>query len=371
MSVEPEEPSATHDLSNQAICSQQRSCLNCSNVAMCHWCSYDMKCHTYGSPYGCAVGLSCDDRALCFRTVPEYIGTATAPSAIIPTVMATVLVMLVFLACCAACWITKNRKRKWQQIKETNENLSGYDRLLVEDSVLLRHYQADHEFVKQNSGRDSSDSSDSLHNREVFVFDEVTPINLQQRSCCRLRCWKKLPNCCCSRKFWFSVVFLIVLIFLATVTILFWPQLPLHSSCNTRLEWSSILQTLKKTQPSGEMEMHFAVYNPSRYDLQVSSIDVFVSYHNSTIGEGTFLSQTKFRSGAITDVIAQVTFSMPSALALSLWEEHRQNKLTFNFSLSITADLWYNRQHLLFINTTWAPTEINVLKPSTREYCKC
>jgi len=42
-------------------CYARTSCEECSSVK-CHWCSFDEKCHIRGSPYGCALGASCESK---------------------------------------------------------------------------------------------------------------------------------------------------------------------------------------------------------------------------------------------------------------------------------------------------------------------
>ena len=82
-------------------CSAYTSCKTCTNYSsLCHWCG--SSCNVLGSPYGCAVGVSCMANTGCIRKHPKFIEVQSAPGFVYIISMG-VFVLVCGLAGCLQC----------------------------------------------------------------------------------------------------------------------------------------------------------------------------------------------------------------------------------------------------------------------------
>jgi hypothetical protein len=325
-----------YTIKQQIACSKQQTCTNCTRYNFCHWCSFDSKCHVFGSPYGCAVGLDCNDRSLCFRDTPEYVGPVVLTEVVGYTSLSGVVTLLCFLFCLVHCRIKKIRRHAEMIELYENDINNGYDRLGFSDPVLRR--------IRYGS---------------TPLPEPIVNQLTKKQSCCS-------PALC------LSIVLVVGIVTLSMAfIILYWPQIPVHSTCTSHLEWSSIIDTIKTHQPTTLVELHLSIYNPNRVSFLVRTASLTAFFHGDTIGSGTMEKNILFHGGTITDVIAEITFSMSASVAYEVWQEHQAHELMLDFFLQLSGDVYYAEQRLLNINTTWNIPNMDMSKPRSRAYCKC
>lgn len=85
-------------------CSSHKNCSACSlSSHFCHWCAKDNACHAVGSPYGCLAGVDCFSNERCMRKQPEKATPPPLDMDEVPDLLLRWLVILITAVLFATC----------------------------------------------------------------------------------------------------------------------------------------------------------------------------------------------------------------------------------------------------------------------------
>lgn len=375
-------------------CAERKSCFNCSALTGCHWCASDNKCHAYGSPYGCTVGISCKDAAECLRTEPVHIGVRRQRAGVM---FAVISVGLVLLAICYGivgyCTASIEARRRHQlhsvqvlsgSVMHVNDDATDYRKKtplpaaksqIRDDYVLLRDAATRDEERNANIDRCCG-----LYRCAYTCQDACTT----SAECVKCFCyWGSCCNCCgtgcgpykTTHKggcVLFGVLATVAIVGAMVSLILLVPQAPEYSACTTTVEWTSALTNLAKgLDVKARVEVHLALYNPNRLELHVRRAFAEVYYSGHRVGAGDLRVPVTFPEGSVVDVISVLDFEPGMTRAVQMLVDHESGRLLLDVNLSLEADILAYNQRLLSVNTTHEISRIDVSVPDDRRYCKC
>lgn len=307
--------SKSSELQQWNKCADQLSCTNCTTVSGCHWCASDKACHVYGSTYGCAIGLDCKDAEECVRKTSTWVGYQKPPPRTV------VLWIILGLAC-------------------------------------LVLYFIPYFYLKQATSQRRSPQSYMLL-QEIGPEEEEAEEKQKGRKCYKCCLWGLIPYVLLVAS---GVIFGIIL----------WPTAtPLYSACNTKIEWTSALQSLLKPQLAVDVDMHYALYNPNRLSAEVLQGSSITLLHKGDVVGSGLLPGFTLTGGSVTDVVMVLRLQPGLSHSLQMWAEHQIRSLVVDVHLNLHSDISFQDYSLLRVNTTYIIPKISSTAPQDRQFCKC
>jgi len=311
--------------------------MNCTAATGCHFCATDMKCHVFGSPYGCTFDADCQDLKSCIRSAPQFKGYASPPTVQAAVLISTALLLVLILSLCSifACWLRHKRMKKVSPC-----NLVVNDKLVAQDYLELDMRAQDKE-----------------------------PASLRPPP--RSRGPKRRPTtyCCFQLCVFISVVCILVGMFLG---LWFLPQEPSYSLCSRNTDWSGILGGIISGKVRADVEMLFSVYNPNRFAAEITSATVYFSWKGEEIGLGT-LEATTFPGGSVVDFILRARFTPGVTTASQMLTAHYAGALLLDVDMEMASSVRFFDNNALRYDflTNQTAQNIDISAANDRALCLC
>jgi len=145
---------------------------------------------------------------------------------------------------------------------------------------------------------------------------------------------------------------------------------PSFSTCATVLQYQTLIQGLyhSPTDPTAVILMHFSIYNPNRFEIQVDEGVGTFHYAEREIGRG-YARDITFPSGSIIDVFANVTFQPTYTLVLDMIGDLSDGDLFISVLLNLEVSIAYSNIHLIQLGQD-VEVSINALQPN-KALCIC
>jgi len=145
---------------------------------------------------------------------------------------------------------------------------------------------------------------------------------------------------------------------------------PSFSTCATVLQWSSLFRGLYEspTNPTAVILMHFSIYNPNRFEIQVTEGVGTFHYAQREIGRG-YAYGVIFPAGSIVDVFANVTFQPTYTLVLDMISDLSDGDMYISVQLNLDVSIQYSSLHLIQLGQD-VEVSIDALQPN-KALCIC
>lgn len=344
---------------SEVSCQQAGSdCWNCSQILGCHFCAFDKLCHAYGSVWGCTVGIDCQDVYDCIRKYSVYIG-AGRPEwvavffGLMMALVTTCVFAFIWYCCCRSsnrgCCAKLSATEDVDDVLQLQEKSSLWSK--DDDALFYQRYE------DAPSGRPRG--------------PELTRCaRLRHRRGCRCLRRAARPGC--------LVMMCVMVVAVATVCILYYPQTPSYSICNKKVVWTSLFQGLAHDgQLTADLDLHLSLYNPSRFSIELEQIQGDLLYHDKHVA--TLRSKTSSSSNtpmelpaaSITDWVLLAHFAPTAQQAVSMYEDHRAGSLLLDARFELRTQVSLFQRNLYALNTSYVVGKIDAEVPDARTFCKC
>lgn len=344
----------TFDAELIARCAELEACHACNAESGCHFCAFDNKCHAYLSPWGCAIGMSCEEAESCIREKPMWEGYGTLSPAQNALIVLLVFVMSgLFVMTVGVVVLACLRRRRTAYLRsaprelELGSNIQG-------DHMEAPLINLAHQELPADVEAELEDSLSLLRS----VEDGAEPVDTSKCSIWRILRWT------------FGVMgFVILGVILAAV--MMFPVAPDYSMCTVSIDWTSIFQGMKNGETRLDVDVHVSVYNPNRFGITIHSGDGILSYQDQDIGRGALNNSMELPAGTIVDQVFLVRFIPGLRIAAELLRKHLLGTLTLDLRMDLDTSISVADQRVYRLNTTFTLPDMDVGGPSSREWCLC
>jgi len=134
----------------------------------------------------------------------------------------------------------------------------------------------------------------------------------------------------CKAWYFFTVV---ISLFLATSSIIFFPKLPEYNVCSDQFAWQSIISGLTSLKVEASFEILMSVENRNRLDIALEGVSGDFSYDGEQVGIFT-MKRTIVQATSITDAVVTCTVTPTRWEALGLISDYYKGKLVLMANMS-------------------------------------
>ncbi|KAG9409133.1 hypothetical protein AC1031_019395 [Aphanomyces cochlioides] len=312
-------------------CNTLQTCDECIKTYTCHFCEFDLQCHTIGSTSGCIKGMStCHHIEDCVRPHPQLVGYGPP----MYVVLGVLCLVATLLCCCCGCSVM------WGMIKR------------------LRARSSRRRTFKPK--QDDNDSMTSLLSsvEEGDDEEEIIPPAAQ-------------PQRTGVRSLFTRFIWLGILIAFTIVALMYYPRVPDYQVCNQQFDWESIFLSLISIQPKIHYDVIISVVNENRFAFDLDYGYANISHRGVKVGTWEISNWTA-EAGAISDMMALVKIE-PSTYseAYSLLTDFRANNLTFQIDTNISGYIRWGKYKLSPVSVVAPQVDFLVGDKYPRDLCKC
>eukprot|EP01083_Nonionella_stella_P279254 950019_1 len=134
----------------------------------------------------------------------------------------------------------------------------------------------------------------------------------------------------CKAWYFFTVV---ISLFLATSSIIFFPKVPDYNVCSDQFAWQSIISGLTSLKVEASFEILVSVENRNRLDIALEGVSGDFSYDGEQVGTFT-VKRTLVQATSITDAVVTCTVTPTRWEALGLISDYYKGKLVLMANVS-------------------------------------